>query len=106
MGRATRAGGDQRRAGAGGPATRWIRSVSRASARVMAGSMVVRRRPNLALSTPPRSIKGLWADRLHPLLQNLRPTEWGVAQPNSPQMAMDLNSSAFGVEPPLMINNH
>ena len=48
------------------PATRWIRVVSMASARVIAGRMVVSRRASIDLPAPggPRR-RTLWAERLH-----------------------------------------
>jgi hypothetical protein len=48
------------------PATRWMRVVSRASARVSAGQMVVSRCASLDVPTPggPRS-STLWAERRH-----------------------------------------
>jgi hypothetical protein len=52
------------------PATRWIRVVSRASARVIAGRIVVSRRASIDWPAPggPRR-RTLWAERLH-LLQH------------------------------------
>ena len=58
------------------PATRWIRVVSRASARVIAGRMVVSRRASIDFPAPggPRR-RTLWAERLHPL--RVRLDLWG-----------------------------
>src|SRR4029450_1148279 len=48
------------------PATRWIRVVSMASARVIAGRMVVSRRASIDLPAPEGASKStLWAERLH-----------------------------------------
>src|SRR5215510_361101 len=48
------------------PATLWIRVVSMASARVIAGRMVVRRRASIDLPAPEGpSKRRLWAERLH-----------------------------------------
>ena len=48
------------------PATRWMRVVSRASARVMAGKIVVSRRASIDLPAPGGpSRRTLWAERLH-----------------------------------------
>src|SRR4029450_9924427 len=48
------------------PATRWIRVVSMASARVIAGRMVVSRRASIDLAAPGGPGKGrLWAQRPH-----------------------------------------
>jgi hypothetical protein len=57
VGRATRAGRDQRRAVVGEAGNAWIWVVSIASARVMAGRMVVSRRASIDLPAPggPRS---------------------------------------------------
>jgi hypothetical protein len=56
------------------PATRWMRVVSRASGRVMAGRMVVSRCASIDLPAPggPKS-RTLWSERLHDLqlYQNL-----------------------------------
>jgi hypothetical protein len=50
------------------PATRWMRVVSRASARVMGGSMVVSRRASLDVPAPGWAEHGrLWLKRLHPI---------------------------------------
>jgi hypothetical protein len=50
------------------PATRWIRVVSMASARVIAGRMVVSRRASMDLPAPGGLSKSrLWAERLHSL---------------------------------------
>ena len=55
------------------PATRWIRVVSRASARVIAGRIVVSRRASIDLPAPggPRR-RRFWTERLHHL--QLHPT--------------------------------
>ena len=48
------------------PATRWMHVVSRASARVIAGKMVVSRRASLDVPTPGGpSRRTLWSQRLH-----------------------------------------
>jgi hypothetical protein len=48
------------------PATRWRRVVSSASARVIAGRMVVRRRASIDVPAPGGpSRRTLWAERLH-----------------------------------------
>jgi hypothetical protein len=74
MGRATRAGRDQRVRSPVRPATRWIRVVSIASARVIAGRMVVSRRASIDVPAPGGPSKSrLWAERLHLLLSDCSP---------------------------------
>jgi hypothetical protein len=68
VGGATRPGGDARGARPVRPATRWMRVVSRASARVMSGRMVARGRASIDVPAPGDSRRRRFgSQRLHHL---------------------------------------
>jgi hypothetical protein len=73
-----RAGGDDGMRPVVRPATRWIRVVSSASAGLIAGRMVARRRASLDFPAPggPRS-KRLWSERPHNFPFHAHLTEHG-----------------------------